>query len=95
VAGAANGSIVGQDATGASQAHECRAGYSGADECRAGYSRADKCRVGYSHAQHFGTLSEEEDEEDGGQQQQLVNYMFSLIFKFHFIFNYYIKFCMK
>ncbi len=46
--------------------------------------------------QAFGMSSkEEEDEEDGGQQQQLVNYMFSLIFKFHFIFNYFIMFCIK
>jgi hypothetical protein len=44
----------------------------------------------------FGMLSEEEEEEeDGGQQQQLANYMFSLIFKFHFIFNYFIMFCIK
>jgi hypothetical protein len=39
----------------------------------------------------FGTSSEEEAEEghkeDEGQQQ-LANYMFSLIFKLHFIFNY-------
>jgi hypothetical protein len=45
----------------------------------------------------FGTSSEDEEggEEDGGQQQQLANYRFSLIFRFYFILNYYIKFCMK